>query len=937
MWLALILLSLALRSVASDHSERSLQSPGSGGDSLPTQASTVRGQRGPFRLKFLNEPGDSFQTVSGAFSVYPDPIIDTLLEGIKIYFSKALEVDQLTSGITVANCNGVAIPLTYDTDFIILIKNVLQSEYLAGSTCYNQHDGNRNAVAGMIQIFPGFNSIPSDIQIILFFKRTLKILGFSESQLPLWRNPSGNAYSQVTTTKFLRGATRRLISTPKVVEKTLEAFGYNAGGMELEDNIPYDGEDLDTLSWEGRILPYEILAVPFKFDVSITFENNYISTITLAMLEDSGWYYPNYNMAQLPLIRRNGGQQWFEEACPEGGTPYYPNPFGIGTESLICSPLGNSKSFVLTEALQYKYADSCSIPIDIASCYPSSQSIFGYFFKYPFEAYNENSRCFYNQEVAFCFEVTSCADNSITFKAGTDTYVCQNEGDQIIISALLGLSAYPIICPKYEYICRETSCYNLCTGRGYCQNSKCICFQGFTGSDCSQPCDISCKECSSSSAACTSCNTGFYININICVPCDSNCKTCSDSAVHCTSCNNGLFLDGNQCLSCDSKCSVCNSLTECTGCVSSYHLHNGACCPLGCNTCSSNECLTCDIHYFLMFGICTSCPIGCHLCENGECSSCDERYFKDGRTCSQCDISCLSCLTATNCITCNIGYLSVGNGLCINCPAACTGCSNGVCEGCVDNFHLVGNICCPVGCSTCDLERCLTCSDGYLYVDGDCVVCPGNCVSCASGLCIGCQEGYYARNHVCEPCINGCAQCSNELTCSVCLPAYSLNSADTCDKRTSCSFTGCSWCTQSVCYECNAGFYLSSGSCYPCANGCLFCTGYWECVACSIEYTKVGGSCCDKKKCKNCTPFGCTECKPQYLLSSGVCENCPDNYENRGNSICERCKKGFYFNGTSCVTCPTNCLDCKLEGLNVACYSCKGKSRLTNGKNCEPI
>ena len=309
------------------------------------------------------------------------------------------------------------------------------------------------------------------------------------------------------------------------------------------------------------------------------------------MLEDSGWYYPDYNLAQIPLLQRSAGPQWFEDACYNNETKIYPDPFSrLLNYGFVCGGLGNSKGLYAIPG--HGFADSCNMAADIVNCYwvkskiPGINSVYD---QITFETYNnENSRCFSNYYDAYCFEVISCAEGLITFKVGTDTYVCKNEGDIIRLPILKGLSIDEyVICPKFDYICKETSCLNMCNGKGYCKNSKCVCFEGYSGSDCSKLCDKSCKECAPGNPACISCEEGFNIKNNICVYCDFNCKTCLNSATHCTSCSNGKYLAGDQCLLCDpgyylidtvclicdSNCKTCsNSATYCTSCSNTQYL-----------------------------------------------------------------------------------------------------------------------------------------------------------------------------------------------------------------------------------------------------------------------------------------------------------------------------------------------------------------------------
>ncbi|KAF4692830.1 hypothetical protein FOZ60_012524 [Perkinsus olseni] len=82
------------------------------------------------------------------------------------------------------------------------------------------------------------------------------------------------------------------IVTPKVVEKARDYFGCSTlDGMELENHGSGQGCTVLESHWEQRILEGELM-------VPVTgFSYNFMSEITLALFEDSGWYLPDYSMA----------------------------------------------------------------------------------------------------------------------------------------------------------------------------------------------------------------------------------------------------------------------------------------------------------------------------------------------------------------------------------------------------------------------------------------------------------------------------------------------------------------------------------------------------------------------------------------------------------------------------------------------------------------
>lgn len=52
----------------------------------------------------------------------------------------------------------------------------------------------------------------------------------------------------------------------------------------------------------------------------------------------------------------------------------------------------------------------------------------------------------------------------------------------------MGVSGYSgyILCPDPNEFCTRTLCSLSCSGNGVCLDGKCVCNDGFTGSDCSK-------------------------------------------------------------------------------------------------------------------------------------------------------------------------------------------------------------------------------------------------------------------------------------------------------------------------------------------------------------------------------------------------------------------------------------------------------------------
>ena len=110
----------------------------------------------------------------------------------------------------------------------------------------------------------------------------------------------------------VRGGTQTrtidLMVTPRVVEEVRLHFNCSdLEGAELEDQ---GGDGTALTHWEKRIFQNEAMTG------TVHTENPVYSRLTIALLEDSGWYLPNYDLAS-----------------PSVGVPRVPRHFhfGLGT------------------------------------------------------------------------------------------------------------------------------------------------------------------------------------------------------------------------------------------------------------------------------------------------------------------------------------------------------------------------------------------------------------------------------------------------------------------------------------------------------------------------------------------------------------------------------------------------------------------------------
>lgn len=234
-----------------------------------------------------------------------------------------------------------------DTDFVFYVSTRQTERCHKGLTvAYAAHCQQEAAmdrpIAGHANLCPnGISTKPQELQTLLSTMKheILHALGFSVSLYAFFRDEQGkprtprkpdtgkpymneklqiHQWSNTTIRKVTRdrwsvrgGHTTKTIDmmvTPKVVEETRRHFNCSLlEGAELEDQ---GGEGTALTHWEKRIFENEAMTGTHT-------QSPVFSRITLALMEDSGWYKVDYDKA-IPLTwGRNLGCDFAMKSCKD--------------------------------------------------------------------------------------------------------------------------------------------------------------------------------------------------------------------------------------------------------------------------------------------------------------------------------------------------------------------------------------------------------------------------------------------------------------------------------------------------------------------------------------------------------------------------------------------------------------------------------------------
>jgi len=230
---------------------------------------------------------------------------------------------------------------------------------------------------------------------------------------------------------------------------------------------------------------------------------NYFSPLTLALLEDSGWYRGNFTMTRTSPWGHGAGCDFVDKPCliNEGNevtVPTYGEGYFCSSEEqrFGCSPSHYYKtgctlfdhSETIPEKFQYfpnfptrggmKQADYCPLygapyngkDIHEHDCRDPNN---GNYVGYHSEVYGESSMCFETDAgEGKCYEARCIMDEFVVkLNVGGEWYTCENDFQKIEAKVFNGILPITITCPRLTSICPDMFCPANCAGRGVCDYS----------------------------------------------------------------------------------------------------------------------------------------------------------------------------------------------------------------------------------------------------------------------------------------------------------------------------------------------------------------------------------------------------------------------------------------------------------------------------------
>ena len=378
-------------------------------------------------------------------------------DDVSDYIKKECEVPILGEGIE----NWYQ---TYDIIIFPQISDSLNNSILAAATPCLLDNINYRPYAGVVLINKNLTSIKYDYDYYmknLLFHELTHVLGF---------HPYYFEYLKMKSTETIDGKQYTCINTPKVLEKAKIHFGCDTiKGIPLENQ---GGAGTEGSHWETRYMLGDYM-------IGADYTEIVISDISLALLEDTGFYKINYYTGGLFRYGKNQGCSFFQKKCVynKGENTLFPNEFCVNDGEAFCSSSHIAKGDCFTtryreplEDLYRYYQDKYKGGIPSADYCPASfmyESDAHYFYpknckygKLEYSQYGEiigdNSLCFESSllntdKESICYKMTCDRNNKkMLIYIGDNVVTCP--GSKCALTNPSGLNG-EINCPDYNMVC----------------------------------------------------------------------------------------------------------------------------------------------------------------------------------------------------------------------------------------------------------------------------------------------------------------------------------------------------------------------------------------------------------------------------------------------------------------------------------------------------
>jgi len=420
-------------------------------------------------------------------TTYANYISQDLIPPILDYFAAALKNRYPVSGnlkVSSSSVCGYKTPSVLKTgvaaDYFYFIETQVDNSgnWVASSVPCTLASGSKRPLIAKTTINTKYikagtsNVLLHEKNMICLMHEVTHTLGFSRSLFGYFK---GGKISSAT----LDGASAVVLVAEPLTTKLRNHFGCSTLKGAYMENSGSSGTAGS--HFERRQFAHEYMTSGLIYQMQV-------SELTLALLESSGWYTPDYSYADPYFYGQGQGCNFLTKSCSSLGTSF--SEFCSGS-SRGCTNVGRGGGSCSSDVR----SDSCKF-IHANVNYDCENSNGENYARLPsLQTYGRSagSKCFTGtlnsgragSTTSFCFKPTcsgSGTNTQLTLAVGGKSVVCTKKGT-VTVSGYAGV----INCPDPLAFCNTVGqkiCPRGCMGRGSCVNGVCQCKSGFKGTDC---------------------------------------------------------------------------------------------------------------------------------------------------------------------------------------------------------------------------------------------------------------------------------------------------------------------------------------------------------------------------------------------------------------------------------------------------------------------
>jgi len=326
---------------------------------------------------------------------------------------------------------------------------------------------------------PNGDPIVNERNMYVLLHEMLHNFGFSYFNYASFLDDNGNTRTGHIKSVSIAGSTRTVLDLPPLTDRLRNFFGCSTLQGAIMENS--GGSTTSSSHFERKFFVYETMSSGAVLGGKLT-------EFSLAMMEGSGWYVPDYTYAEPYFFGKGEGCSFITGTCSSTSSQF--EEFCTGT-TRGCVTTGRGGGYCSSDSI----ADGCRYyyPDDDYNCENPNAGDYSRLPELQVFGRTSGSKCFSgtlntrqsSSPTSFCFKYTCSGSGSSTklqVQVGSNTLTCTQEG-QLTVDGYYG----SIDCPDPLTYCNTVGlkyCPLNCMGRGSCVNGACKCNSGYTGIDC---------------------------------------------------------------------------------------------------------------------------------------------------------------------------------------------------------------------------------------------------------------------------------------------------------------------------------------------------------------------------------------------------------------------------------------------------------------------